>query len=135
MSTWMFVCDNGSMHSWKPFYPAAVHNIEDNPVRRAHMLPRKTRTMGGTKLQQWMRPLIYARMDNIDHDIMHGRDQTSATALMDEWVRFERASMRTNVALKHSSKRRPLIMSIIHARINKRTPGSMLAARAEGRIA
>lgn len=118
MSTWMFVCQDGITVTIKDaINPGCATALMTNPVRRARMLPRKTRTMGGTKLQQWMVA------------------QTPEYARSPEHIHALRSELMETTALKHSSKRRPLIMSIIHARINKRMPGSMLAARAEGRIA
>lgn len=45
-----------------------------------------------------------------------------------------RDKLAEDVACKHSSKTRPLTISIIHARINNRTPGYMLACWRERRI-
>lgn len=45
-----------------------------------------------------------------------------------ESVGAYRERMSDILTLKHSSRARPMTMSVIHSRINIRTPGSMLAA-------
>lgn len=56
---------------------------------------------------------------------------------MGDAVRRARSDLEGTVMYRHSSKTRPLTLSVIHARINVRAtspPGFMLACRREGMI-
>lgn len=88
-------------------------------ILRMWFVPSKQPRTDRRKTRAWMHACIWE--SGISPHCMHN-------------LRYARISLQSELDCVHSSKTRPFTLSIIHARINARTPGSMLAARRAGRV-